>query len=227
MTRGDICLATHQVSRYQSKPSFKLWRQLMRIIAYLAGSQDIGLVYLRNKNAHMREAFSDASLGDLPGSKSTLGLIYFVWRCLVHWASASSSRVYLSSCEAEANALIKLQKFDQWVVLFMFYQCNTLYPGLPTYVGEDNTSTIALTSGNGSIRKSKHYTMEWDALVEAISLKELVLVYTKTDDQLADMWTKPLGRIKFAKFRAATMGTDADQKHFEQKKKISSLEGGC
>ena len=111
----------------------------------------------------------------------------------------------------------------------MFYQCNTLHPGLPTYVGEDNTSTIALTSGNGSIRKSKHYTMEWDALVEAISLKELVLVYTKTDDQLADMWTKPLGRIKITKFRAATMGTDEDQKHFEQKKKIrdSSLMGGC
>ena len=229
MTRADICLATQQVSRYQSKPSFKLWRQLMRIIAYLAGSQDVGLIYLRNRGANMREAFSDASLGDLPGSKSTLGLIYFVWRCLVHWASTSSSRVYLSSCEAEANALIKLQKFDQWLVLFMFYQCNTLHPGLPTYVGEDNTSTIALTSGNGSIRKSKHYTMEWDALVEAISLKELVLVYTKTDDQLADMWTKPLGRIKITKFRAATMGTDEDQKHFEQKKKIrdSSLMGGC
>ena len=78
MTRGDICFATQQVSRYQSKPSFKLWRQLMRIVAYLAGSQDVGLVYLRNKNANMREAFSDASLGDLPGSKSTLGLIYFV-----------------------------------------------------------------------------------------------------------------------------------------------------
>ena len=106
MTRGDICIATQQASRCQSKPSFKLWRWILKIAAYLAGTQDVGLIYLRDKSAEMRSAFCDASLGDLPNSKSTLGLVYFVWKCLVHWSSASSSRVYLSSCEAEANAII-------------------------------------------------------------------------------------------------------------------------
>ena len=217
MTRGDICIATQQASRNQSKPSFKLWRWILKIAAYLAGTQDVGLIYLRDKSAEMRSAFCDASLGDLPNSKSTLGLVYFVWKCLVHWSSASSSRVYLSSCEAEANAIINLRKFDQWVVLFMFYQCGTLHSGLPTYVGEDNTSTIALSSGNGPMKKSKHYSMEWDALVEAISMKELELVYTQTDNQMADMFTKPLGKIKFHKFREQTMGVDKLQGHFERK----------
>ena len=217
MTRGDICIATQQASRNQSKPSFKLWRWILKIAAYLAGSQDVGLIYLRDKSAEMRSAFCDASLGDLPNSKSTLGLVYFVWKCLVHWSSASSSRVYLSSCEAEANAIINLRKFDQWVVLFMYYQCGTLHSGLPTFVGEDNTSTIALSSGNGPMKKSKHYSMEWDALVEAISMKELVLVYTQTDNQVADMFTKPLGKMKFHKFREQAMGVDKLQGHFERK----------
>ena len=207
MTRVDLNLATQQASRYQDKPSMKLWRWLLRMIGYLAKEPDRGLVYRKNSDAQHRVTYCDASLGDLPKSKSTLGLAYLVSGCLVYWNCSSSSRVCFSSCEAEAQALVKAWKFDQWVKLLLFYMHGKHLDGLPTVVKEDNKSTIALTGEHAPKKRAKHYGMEWDAVCEAVQNKELQLVWTDTDEQWADILTKPLSKAKFELFRNALMGS--------------------
>ena len=206
MTRLDMNLATQQASRYQDKPSMKLWRWLLRMVGYLAKEPDRGLVFRKSSEAQHRVTYCDASLGDLPDSKSTLGLAYLISGCSVHWNCCSSSRICFSSCEAEAHALVKAWKFDQWVKLLLFYMHGTHLDGLPTVVKEDNMSTIALTSEHAPKKRARHYGMEWDAVCEAVQNKEIQLVWTDTNEQWADILTKPLSKAKFEQFRNALMG---------------------
>jgi hypothetical protein len=206
MTRLDLSQATQQASRYQDKPSMKLWRWLLRMIGYLAKEPDRGLVYRKSPEAQPRVTYCDASLGDLPQSKSTLGLAYLISGCSVHWNCSSSSRVCFSSCEAEAHALVKAWKFDQWVKLLLFYMHGSHLDGLPTVVKEDNMSTIALTGEHAPKKRARHYGMEWDAVCEAVKNKELQIIWTNTNEQWADILTKPLPKAKFEQFRNALMG---------------------
>ena len=206
MTRLDLNLATQQASRYQDKPSMKLWRWLLRMVGYLAKEPDRGLIYRRSSESQRRVTYCDASLGDLPKSKSTLGLAYLISGCSVHWNCSSSSRVCFSSCEAEAHALVKAWKFDQWVKLLLFYMHGVHLDCLPTVVKEDNMSTIALTGEHAPKKRARHYGMEWDAVCEAVQNKEIQLIWTDTNEQWADILTKPLSRAKFEQFRNALMG---------------------
>ena len=77
---------------------------------------------------------------------------------------------------------------------------------LPTVVKEDNMSTIALTGEHAPKKRARHYGMEWDAVCEAVQNKEIQLMWTDTNEQWADILTKPLSRAKFEQFRNALMG---------------------
>ena len=78
ITRLDIFVALQRASQWASKPSRKLWRWLMRILKYLAGTTDLGLVYVRDNTAPLLLGYVDAAFADAPNCRSTAGwLILF------------------------------------------------------------------------------------------------------------------------------------------------------
>ena len=70
MTRLDIFVALQRASHWVAKPSMKLWRWLVRILKYLAGTKALGMVYTRNTTAPPLEVYVDAAFADNDGSKS-------------------------------------------------------------------------------------------------------------------------------------------------------------
>ena len=67
---------------------------------------------------------------------------------------------------------------------------------------QDNRSTITLVESENQSRIRKFMDLRYHWLVERVELVDIILLYVRTDNQLADILTKPLGRIVFTKLRS-------------------------
>jgi len=114
MTRLDIFIALQRASHWVAKPSVKLWRWLIRILKYLAGTKEFGIVYTRDSAAPPLSAYVDAAFADNPGCRSTAGWVYFINGCVTAYDSHTIKRVVTSSTEAECAGLTIIGKENMW-----------------------------------------------------------------------------------------------------------------
>ena len=65
----------------------------------------------------------------------------------------------------------------------------------------DNQSAIALSRNPVFHDRSKHIDVRYHFIWECVDEGGIVLSYTETEQQLADVLTKALGRVRFQKLR--------------------------
>lgn len=70
-----------------------------------------------------------------------------------------------------------------------------------TSIKTDNQSTIKLAYNPVFHKNTKHIDTQFHFVREKIQSKEICVDYCNTCDNLADIFTKPLGRIKFELLR--------------------------
>ena len=143
MTRLDIFVAVQRASQWVARPSMKLWRWLIRILKYLSGTKEWGLVYTRETTAPPLEAYFDASFADCPQMRSTAGWVYLVHGAVVGYNSHTIKRVVTSSTEAECAALTILGKENTWERR-VYAELMGLKELAPTMVHGDNTASLSL-----------------------------------------------------------------------------------
>lgn len=64
----------------------------------------------------------------------------------------------------------------------------------------DNQSAIHIIKNGILNQRSKHIDIRYKFICEKVKDKNIMLNYCCTDEQLADLLTKPLGRAKFCSF---------------------------
>jgi hypothetical protein len=83
------------------------WIAAKRVLRYLKGTRDYGLVY--EKNVEDIIGFADADWGANPDDrKSYTGYIFIFAKCSVSWEARKQQTVALSSTEAECTALSEM-----------------------------------------------------------------------------------------------------------------------
>ena len=70
-----------------------------------------------------------------------------------------------------------------------------------TKINVDNQATIAISNNPIFHGKTKHFKLKYYFLREVQKNDELQLINCKTEDQLADMLTKPLSKTRFETLR--------------------------
>lgn len=71
----------------------------------------------------------------------------------------------------------------------------------PTIIYEDNQSCIKTAESSGEHKRMKHINVKYNFIREAIGNKEIKLKYLQSNEQIADIMTKGLGKILFEKHR--------------------------
>ena len=67
----------------------------------------------------------------------------------------------------------------------------------------DNTAAIKMAQEGGLFSpKNKHIAVHYHAVMERIRHGDVTFEYIPTSEMVADIFTKPLERIKFEKFRS-------------------------
>jgi hypothetical protein len=215
ISRPDIFYAVHRCSKWQNRPSRKLWRWLLQIKKYLASTPSLGIVYQRSTaSTPLLSGFVDAAFAAEDGAVSRLGWFYLFKGNLISWISENPKRILTSSTEVECRGLSQFAKENIWQRQFQVELGLFKLDG-PTMTYEDNTASILLSTNPGVPHKrSKHFGIEWAMFKEAVEQGEVIPVYVSTEEQPADILTKPLTFKKFTYFRDRVMGGDELQQHF-------------
>ncbi|XP_074301279.1 uncharacterized protein LOC141632652 [Silene latifolia] len=130
--------------------------------------------------------------------KSTSGIATFVGPCLISWASMKQNMVALSTAESEYAAAAQCCSQILWVrqQLRNYGMIINCVPIL-CY----NTSAISVSKNPVQHSKTKHIDIRHHFLRENVEKGNISLKFGKTEDQLSNIFTKPLAREQFEKIR--------------------------
>ena len=106
----------------------------------------------------------------------------------------------LSTCEAEYVAVAACVFHATWIQKLL--KIMHLPQEDATKIFIDNKSTIALRKNPIFHDRSKHIDPRYHFIRESISKKEVQLKYVKSQDQVADIFTKALKFEDFSRLRA-------------------------
>ncbi|GJR26740.1 retrovirus-related pol polyprotein from transposon TNT 1-94 [Tanacetum coccineum] len=173
-------------SAYQKAPKCS-----KRIFRYLKGTVHRGLWYPKDSSFALT-AFADADhAGCQDTRRSTSGSVQLLGDRLVSWSSKRQKSAAISSTEAEYIALSGCCA----QVLWMRSQLTDYGFGfnkIPMYC--DNKSAIALCCNNVQHSRSKHIDIRFHFIKEHVENGVIELYFVNTEYQLADIFTKALGR---------------------------------
>jgi hypothetical protein len=168
---------------------------MKRIIRYVAGTLNHGLYYSRCPGEAHLVGYSDSDhAGDIDTSKSTSGILFFS-KSLVSWQSVKQQVLALSSCEAEYIAASTASTQVLWLVRLLGDLLDRDTGVVELRV--DNKSALALAKNPIFHERSKHIRVRYHFIRGCLEEGSFKARYINTKDQLADLLTKPLGRIKF------------------------------
>ena len=122
----------------------------------------------------------------------------------ITWASKLQPTVALSSAEAEYMAVSAA--VQDAIYLRKLFNDLGFEQREPTVIHEDNQGCIALTENPVMHKRTKHIDIRHHFIRERVESGEIVLKYVATQDQLADMLTKPLKRPELERLRSVVMG---------------------
>lgn len=105
-TRPDISYSTNFVAQYLFNPGQKHQSSAKRILRYLKGTSNVGLLYKSSNIDFILKGYSDAHwAGRVDTIRSTSGYCFLLGKCVISWTSRRQRSVALSSIESEYMAI--------------------------------------------------------------------------------------------------------------------------
>ena len=124
--------------------------------------------------------------------------------CIVSWVSKKQSTVALSSAEAEYMAISAVVQEIKWINQLLeemgFKQSQ------PTRIFSDSQSAIAISKDDVNHNRTKHIDIRHHFIRQAVKENQIELKWIPTENQEADILTKPLGKFQFKKLRNMITG---------------------
>ena len=106
LTRPDVSFAVNKLSQYMHRPTTLHWNAVKRVLRYLKGTQNHGLLIRRHSSPHLH-AFADADwAGDLDDRRSTTVYVVFYGSTPISWSSKKQHTIARSTTEAEYRAIV-------------------------------------------------------------------------------------------------------------------------
>ena len=199
-TRSDLTYFVGFLSRFIERPTIEHLTALKRVLRYLRGTIGYGLVYLKGQSKARLVGYSDRDFaGDEQDTKSTSGQVFLLGDMLISWASQKQKTVDLSSCEAKYVAATAAACQGMWL-----NRLNSELSGIDETMVKllvDNKLAIVLTKNLVQHSRTKHIDTRHHFIRQYVEDKKIQVDYVRTEDQLADILTKSLGRVKFLEMR--------------------------
>ncbi|WVZ83424.1 LOW QUALITY PROTEIN: hypothetical protein U9M48_030572, partial [Paspalum notatum var. saurae] len=186
-TGPDIRFAVCLCARYRASPRTSHRQAVKRIFRYLKFTPELGLWYSSGSSLFLR-GFSDADhAGCRIDRKSTSGTCQLLGTSLVSWSSRKQASVSLSTTKRLLWMKATLSDFG------------LRFGKIPLLV--DSTSAISVAKNPVLHSRTKHIDVRFYFLRDHYEKGDIDLVHVASENQLADIFTKPLEFGAFVRLR--------------------------
>ena len=195
-SRPDIMFATCLCARFQADPKESHLIAVKRIFRYLKGTPNLGIWYPKDTGFNLIGYTDSDFAGCKIDRKSTSGSCQFLGRRLVSWYSKKQHSVSTSTAEAEYIAAGSCCAQILWM-RNQLQDYGFMLDKIPILC--DNTSAIAIANNPVQHTRTKHIDIRYHFLREHVMNGTVELHFVPTDQQIADIFTKPLDESTFSR----------------------------
>ena len=199
-SRPDISAAVGILSQRVSRPRELDYVEALRIVKYLVSTKHERLLMLNSQDTTPLTAFADSDWAEERETrKSISGIICKIFGASVAWSSRKQNIVSTSTTESEFYALAESVKEVQWLRNILL-DLHINVP-LPITIHSDNQSTIKMIENSKFSARTKHIDVRLHFVRDCVSNGTIKLKYCPSEDNVADLLTKPLAGVKMKHLR--------------------------
>ena len=205
-TRPDLSYAVTKLSQHLSCPNDADLVMLKHVLRYLKQTFEYRLSFSKSTTGLQITAFCDADwAGSTEDRRSITGY------CIslnqrgppISWKSKRQNSVALSTCEAE---YVSLSVACQEVIYLKYLLNDILNDDLPTVIANDNQGAISLVKNPTKHSKAKHIDIRYHFVRECYDNELMSLIYVPSNENYADIFTKPPKKFLLQKFNSYIFG---------------------
>ncbi|CAI0377901.1 unnamed protein product [Linum tenue] len=194
ITRPDITYAVQQLAQFQENPCVEHLQAAHRVIRYLKQTPGQGLLFRADSKLEL-QGFCDADWASCPDSRRSLtGYCTFLCTSLITWKTKKQTTVSRSSSEAEYRALAQVVCEVQWLRNLLL-EMGVQVP-LSINLFCDNKSALHIAENPVFHERTKHIEIDCHVIRERLKSGLAKLSHIRTDDQVADIFTKGVTRYR-------------------------------
>ncbi|CAA7036695.1 unnamed protein product [Microthlaspi erraticum] len=198
-TRPDLAFSVHVLAQFMQQPRDDHWQSALRVVRYLKGSPGQGIL-LDSDNTFQVSGWCDAGYASCPLTRRSItGYFVQLGQSPVSWKTKKQDTVSKSSSEAEYRAMSFLK--DELVSIKSVLRSLGVVHDQPMGMYCDSKSAIYISTNPVFHERTKHVETDCHSVREQIQNGTITPHHVSTTQQLADIFTKPLGRKSFEFFR--------------------------
>lgn len=195
LTRPDIAYSVNKLSQYLHSPTKNHWKACKRVLRFIQGTIANGICFTAVTDFRL-QGFTDSDFAaNLDDRRSTTGFCIKLGSNLLSWCSRKQNVVARSSTEAEYRSLSLATTELIWIS--SLFKELSLPLASPSLLWCDNEGAIKLAFSPVFHARTKHIEIDVHFLREKIQNQDLDVRYVPTQDQQADIFTKPLSPTQF------------------------------
>ena len=188
-SRPDITFVVGVYARYQSEPKMSHITQVKRILKYINGTSEYGMLYSHNANSLLTGYCDVDWAGSVDDRKSTYGGCFFLGNNLISWFSKKQNSVSLSTTEVEYIFVGSSCSQLIWMKQ-MLEEYNVQQDVMTLYC--DNLSAINTSMNPIQHIRTKHIDIRHHFIRDLVEEKIVTLEHVTTEKQLTNIFTKAL-----------------------------------
>ena len=206
LTRPDVSYAINKLAQYMHSPRQAHWTAAKRLLRYLKHTVTYGLYLHRHRQLTLTAYYDSDWAGNRDDCTSISAYIIFLGGNPISWCSKKQRTVARSSTEAEYRSVASAVAELTWITNLLS-ELRLQLP-LPPRLLCDNIGATYLCVNPVFHSRMKHLALDYHFVREKVSAGSLQVAHVSTNDQLADVLTKPLAKSCFALLRFKIGVTD-------------------
>ncbi|GJR17260.1 hypothetical protein Tco_0965787 [Tanacetum coccineum] len=193
-SRPDIMFSVCLCAHFQEDPKISHLEAVKRIFRYVKGNMHLGLWYPKGSGIETIVYADSDHAGDYVDRKSTSGIFKFMGCCLTSWFSKKQTALAISTTKSEYVSAGKACQQALWMKQALV-DYGIRFDDIPIMC--DNKGAIDLSKNPVQHSRTKHIEIHYHFLRDNIQKGNISIEKVSSEDNIADILTKPLKREPF------------------------------
>ena len=196
ITRPDLVYSIQVLSQFMSQPRQPHLDATTKVLHYIKSAPSQGLFFPVSSDFKLK-AFCDADWATCPDTrKSVTSFCLFLVESLISWKSKKQQTISHSSAKAEYRAMAVACCEIMWIKsLLSDLQVSFSWS---TLLFCDSKAALHIATNPMFHERTKHIDIDYHLVHEQIQQGVVHTFHVKSEHQLANIFTKPLGSIPFS-----------------------------